>query len=426
MRIPPLPSTHGAGVLVGYSGGLDSTVLLHRLAHDPAIRARGLRAIHVHHGLHPDADAWVLHCERSCAALGVALQVVRVGVNRGSGLGLEGAAREARYAAFAATLSHGEVLALAHHLGDQAETVLLRALRGSGVDGLAAMRGWRPFAGGWLWRPLLDVPRDDLTAYARARGLAWIEDPGNAQDAADRNFLRLRVLPLLRERWPHADGALARSAALAAQASDLLAQSDAAALAAASVQADTLRLEALLRLPRERRARVLRRWIHGLGLPPLPARALARLDDLLGETGQGEVAWSGARARRWRSLLHAGTAPPVLPSDWQCDWDGRHALALPTGGALELIGAARFDTPQQVRARRGGERILLPGRAHSHALKHVLQDAGVPPWQRPAMPLLCAADGAVLAAGDALLSARMHDWLQARGAALRWRPAAMA
>lgn len=426
MRIPPLPLTHGAGVLVGYSGGLDSTVLLHRLAHDPAMRARGLRAIHVHHDLHPDADAWALHCERSCAALGVALQVVRVDVDRGSGLGLEGAARVARYAAFAHALDDHGVLALAHHLGDQAETVLLRALRGSGVDGLAAMRGWRPFGSGWLWRPLLDVPRADLAAYARARGLAWIEDPGNAQDGADRNFLRLRVLPLLRERWPHADAALARSAALAAQASDLLAQADAAALDAASLQADTLRLDALLRLPRERRARVLRRWIQGLGLPSLPARALSRLDDLLDQERPGEVAWSDVRARRWRGLLHAGTAPPALPSDWQCDWDGRQVLALPTGGALELSGATRFDAPLQVRARRGGERILLPGRVHSHALKQLLQDAGVPPWQRPAMPLLCAADGAVLAAGDALLSARMHDWLRARGAALRWRPAAMA
>lgn len=422
---PPCGALPATGRLhVGYSGGLDSSVLLHRLAGDAAARARGLHAIHVHHGLHAEADAWAAHCARTCAALDIPLSVARVAVDRASGQGPEGAARQVRHAAFAARIGAGDVLALAHHRDDQAETFLLRALRGAGVDGLAAMRAWRGFGHGWLWRPLLEIARADLLGYARAHGLAWIEDPGNAGDGPDRNFLRLRVLPLLRERWPHAGAMLAGSAALAAQASDLLAQGDAQALAGARVQPDALQVDALLALPPAQRARVLRHWIQALGLPSLPARALARIDALLADA-PGEAAWSGVRVRRWRGLLHAGRAPAVLPADWRDTWDGARPLALPTGDVLELVGAARFDEPLVVRARHGGERIVLPGRRHSHALKHVLQDAGIPPWRRLAMPLLCAPGGEVQAAGEALLSARMHAWLRERAATLRWHPAAM-
>ncbi|MCC7248835.1 MAG: tRNA lysidine(34) synthetase TilS, partial [Lysobacter sp.] len=219
-----------APVVVGFSGGLDSTVLLHRLAADPAMRAHGLRAVHIDHGLHPDATRWAEHARTVCAALGIECRTITVAVPRESGLGPEASARRARRAAFAEALAAGEVLALAQHRDDQAETFLLRALRASGPDGLAAMRPWRAFASGWMWRPLLDVPRSDLLAYAEREGLQWIEDPSNRDESIDRNWLRHRVLPLLRERWPQADVALARAAALSAEASDLLIEGDDAAL----------------------------------------------------------------------------------------------------------------------------------------------------------------------------------------------------
>ena len=153
-----IPQGATAGpVTVGFSGGLDSCVLLHMLATQASIHERGLRALHVHHGLHADADAWALHCRNACEALGVPLQVVRVEVDRGGGYGPEAAARDARRRAFAETLGEDEVLALAHHRDDQAETFLLRALRASGPGGLAAMRPWRLFGNAWLWRPLLDL-----------------------------------------------------------------------------------------------------------------------------------------------------------------------------------------------------------------------------------------------------------------------------
>jgi len=320
------------------------------------------------------------------------------------------------------------VLALAHHRDDQAETFLLRALRASGPDGLAAMRPWQRFGAGWLWRPLLGVPRTELLAHARARGLRWIEDPSNDDTAHDRNFLRHRVLPLLRERWPAADASLARSAALAAETADLLADGDAGALdAARTPDPATLSVPALSALPPARRARALRRWIAALGLPPLPAQGVAHVErDLLHASTDADAAfaWQGCAVRRWRDLLHAGPRLDPLPPAWRVAWDGRAPLALPGGGALRLEGADGFETPLFARARQGGERIRLPGRAHSHALKHVLQDLGVPPWRRERLPLLSDADGRVQAAGDLVASAALDAWLRARGARLAWRDAA--
>lgn len=417
LALPPPP----AGIerpVVGFSGGLDSTVLLH------ALKARypDVRAVHVHHGLHADAGRWAAHCAEVCAQWQVPLHTVRVRVRRDAGEGLEAAARRARYAAFAEQLADGEVLALAHHRDDQAETFLLRALRGSGVDGLASMRPWRRLRQGWVWRPLLALGREDLLAYAQAHGLRWIDDPSNADVTLDRNFLRHRVMPLLRERWPQADAALARSADLAAEAVDLLDQEDARALAEArTADPHALSRPALSRLPQARRARVLRRWIEMLGLPPLPAEGVARIEaELLAARAdaEAEFAWSGAIVHAWRDLLHADRAGAALPATWESPWDGRLPLVLPDGGTLSLEGAPAFDVPLRARARRGGERIVLPGRAHSHALKHVLQALGVPPWERARLPLLCDDADTVHAAGDLAYSAWFDGWLRERGARL--------
>ena len=410
--------------MVGYSGGLDSSVLLHALANNAGVRANGLRAIHVHHGLHADADAWATHCTRTCAALEVPLLLAHVDVEHHSGLGLEGAARAARHRAFSDALRDGEILALAHHRDDQAETFLLRALRGSGIDGLASMRAWRAHGHAWLWRPLLGLPRDALRAYASDHSLPWIEDPANADDGFDRSFLRTRLLPLLRERWLHADAALARSAALAAQAADLLDIDDARSLAGLRRVERTLDATALLALPAARRARVLRRWIAGLGLPPLPASGVRAIEsDLLQANANAEARfeWAGACVRRWRNLLHADVLRAPLPKDWSCAWDGHLPLQLPTGDRLELWGADAFDAPLRVHARRGGERIALPRRSHHHALKQVLHDHAMPSWERARMPLLSDADGELLAAGDGILSARLEAWLGTHGARLHWR-----
>lgn len=422
-----LPALDDGPLCVAYSGGMDSGVLLHALAALPAARARGLRAWHVHHGLHPQADDWAAHCAANCAALAVPMAQSKVAVARDGGRGPEAAAREARRAAFATGLADGEALVLAHHAGDQAETFLLRALRASGADGLGAMRPLRRFARGWLWRPLLGAPRAVLLDYAQQHALAWIEDASNDDDAFDRNFLRHRVLPVLRERWPHADAAFAMSAALCAESSVLLADGDAAALAGArGSDPDTLRVDRLADLPATRRARVLRRWIEERALPPLPAQGVLGIEqDLISAPADGEAAfaWSGAVVHAWRGLLHAEWQQPALPADWHREWDGHAPLALPGGGSFVLEGASSFDHALRVHARRGGERITLPGRGHTHALKHVLQDLDVPPWLRARMPLLSDGHGVLMAAGDVAYSAAFADWLDERGARLAWRDA---
>ena len=422
-----LKRTNARPLLVGFSGGLDSTVLLHLLSQDPHACRAGLRALHVHHGLHADADNWTTHCQATCDALGIELLVERVVVGDAT-LGREGAARAARHAAFASTLRDDEVLALAHHRDDQAETFLLRALRGSGVDGLAAMRPLRRYARGWLWRPLLEVPRDALRAYATEHGLSWIEDPSNDDASLDRNFLRTQLLPLLRSRWPHADAAFCRSATLSGEATDLLDASDEMALASAREDEATLVANTLRALPAARRARVLRRWVLQRGLPPLPANGIACIErDLLEGRADSEARfeWAGACIQHWRGRLHARAVVPALPLEWSQRWDGTDVLQLPGGATLTLAGVAHFETPMRVHARQGGERIQLPGRSHRHALKHVLQVQGIAPWRRLAMPLLSSEDGVLQAAGDGIVSAALDAWLQAHGARLHWRDSAI-
>ena len=419
---PPFSPIAAAPVCVALSGGMDSMALLRALAADDTVRTHGLRALHVHHGLHPAADDWAAHCLRACDSLGIGCSVERVHVV-GDGLGREGAARAARHAAFARHLRDEEYLALAHHRDDQAETFLLRALRASGVDGLGAMSPLRRFAMGWLWRPWLDVPRARIERYARACGLRWIDDPSNEDASLDRNFLRHHVLPLLREHWPHADAAFAASAMHARDATRLLSVDDETALSACTPdRADTLSIEALLALQPARRARVLRAWIGALGLPPLPAGGLRRIEsDLLAprDDATARFEWHGAVVRSWRGWLHAASVSAPLDLALDLEWDGHAPIGLPHGGRLTLEPSHVLSTPVRVRARRGGERIRLAGRPHSHALKHVLQDLRVPPWTREHLPLLMRGED-VLAAGDIVVSGGFGEELAAAGSRLAW------
>ena len=416
--IEPPDRAPAGRVLVGYSGGLDSTVLLHLLQ---AHHGTQVEAVHVHHGLHPDADAWARHCESCCATFGIPLHVLRVMVSHDSGHGPEQAARNARHAAIAALMQPGDSVAFAHHRDDQAETVLLRALRASGPDGLAAMRPWRNHGNGWLWRPLLDTPRADLLAYAQTHGLTWIEDPSNTDDRFDRNFLRNQVMPLLRSRWPDANGALATVARLQQQAATRLASVDATALDGVIRGDGDLDVPSLRALSPATCAGVLRRWIVARGLPPLPAEGVRRIEsDLLhADAGrEARFAWKDAVVVRWRDGLHAMREHAAWPEGIALQWNGRAPLALPDGRRLRLEPARGFDLPVTVRARAGGERIQLPGRTHSHALKHVLQDLGIPPWERTRLPLLFNPDGALLAAGERVLSAAFKAWLDTHGTRL--------
>lgn len=364
---------------VAFSGGLDSTVLLH------LARRRGLepRAVHIHHGLHPDADAWQSHCERVCAAWELPLEVCRVNVVD-IGHGPEAAARDARMQRFRALLGPGDTLLLAQHQDDQVETLLLRALRGAGLEGLGAMAPSRPLGAGRLCRPLLDQPRQALHDYARTEGLQWIEDGSNADLRFDRNYLRHEILPRIEARWPGYRSTLARSAA----------QLRAAAAALPVEELERRRSPvgdpgfALATLPADSEAakRALRAWLRELRVPPPPAR---RLEVFLSQlrAGRGAQLRCGAYLlQRYRDAVYCYLAlPPVTALERPIS--AGLPLQIPGIGSVVLEGASHASGPWSLRTRRGGERLLQPGGTHL-SLKTLFQGLGIPPWWRDRVPLL--------------------------------------
>lgn len=394
----------GRCVWVALSGGLDSSLLLTLAARAAHRHPRPLYALHVDHGLQAASADFVWHCRRLCDRLGVPLFIERVSVDVTAGRGLEGAAREARYGAFAARLSQEDTLWLAQHRRDQAETWLLAALRGSGVRGLAAMPRARSWAGSRIARPLRDLSRARLEKAAEALGVAWVEDPSNADEMLDRNFLRQRVLPLLESRWPRAEASIAHSATLAGEADDLLAELAELDLAACGGAPGRLALPALKALRAPRRRLLIRYACQRLGLPTPPTARLSALDEQLAarRDAQVQVTWPGAEARCWRESLYLQRPLADLPAGWWVDWDGLAVLETPLGGLAVRLGRRPAGAPSggerahyRVQPRQGGEVLRLAGRGRRD-LKRLLQEAGLPPWRRQA--LLVVWDGDVVAA----------------------------
>lgn len=345
---------------------MDSVVLLHLLKGHP-----GIRAIHVHHGLSPNADAWASFCRRLCRAWKVSLKVCKVKV-QGRGKGLEAAAREARYQAFRKL--EVDVIALAHHLDDQAETVLMNLLRGTGLRGAGGMRRVTPFEGKVLARPLLDVSRQELERHARLHGLAWIEDESNADETLTRNFVRRRLGPLIETRFPQWKRSLARAARLISEKDD-------------------------------RASRLLREYLAARGLK---APSEAKLVEMLKQLGSGasgvRLEHEGETLRVYRNrLVHdAAAASAFSPVPWR----GVRRLEIPalggevrfrpgTGIATEHLDRKNFE----IRLRSGGERLQLHPRRPRRTLKNLFQEAGVPSWERGRMPLLFCGEDLVWAPG---------------------------
>lgn len=382
---------------LGYSGGLDSTVLLHLLC-EMGIE---VRAIHVHHGLSPNADVWQAHCKAMAESLGVAFYARRVLVD--SGGSLEQAARTARYGVFETLLQPGDQLLLAQHGDDQVETFFLRLLRGAGALGLAAMAGSRPLGGATVLRPLLGVSRAQLEAYAREHRLQWIEDESNEDQSLDRNYLRATVLPLLRERWPLRER-VGRAVDNLREAAELLQDLGDADLNLCDRRRErfgqSLELEALRDLPGRRQKNLLRSWLAECGgSMPEAAHLQQALGQALGAADDSCMAVSlgGRVARRFRDRLYlTPPLPEVGEGEWR--WDGRSALALPGGWEL----SADPDWPEgdcRVHFRRGGERAKPVDRQRSQTLKKLLQEVGLEPWLRDRVPLVYRS-GELLAVGD--------------------------
>ncbi|AVI61390.1 tRNA lysidine(34) synthetase TilS [Halomonas sp. GFAJ-1] len=368
----------GRTIWVALSGGLDSSLLLTLAAHVCRDASRPLRAIHINHGLQSAASAFEAHCRLLCDGLGVPLTVVHVVVDS-HGEGIEGAARHARYSAFKQSIPHGDTLWLAQHQDDQAETLLLAALRGSGIRGLAGMPYRRVWEGLTLLRPWLSISRRTLAETAKKLALEWHEDPTNADVAFDRNRLRHQVMPQLQTRWPGAASSLAKSAQHAGEADQLLVEYAASELASLAVGEGCLDTTALGQRSLPRQRLLVRTFCQQLGLPTPPQK---RLDSLLAQLAvstdaQVKVVWLGVEARVWRQRLYLMAALPPLP-DWETAWDGQAGLSTPLGKLMVSMPSSRSMT---LRWRQGGEVIDLPGRGRRD-LKRLLQESGLPPWER--------------------------------------------
>jgi tRNA(Ile)-lysidine synthase len=374
-----------ARIAVGLSGGVDSVVLLHKLRDVP-----GVSAIHVHHGLSRNADAWAAFCRRLCKRLDVPLTVRKVKVVK-RGEGLEAAARAARYEVFKKIPV--EVVALAHNLDDQAETVLMNLLRGAGLRGASGMAAESRFHGKKLLRPLLDTSRSEIEAYARRHGLEWVEDESNADESLTRNFIRHRLGPLLEQKYPRWRENLARAARHFSR--------------------------------KERRAQdLLRNYLSAKGLrAPTEAKLVEMLKQLTSAGRRTLIEHDGARLRVYRGRIvqdraaHAFTPIP---------WKGESRLPVPQlGGELRFRtargkGIAASAKPLRVRLRSGGERLQPDPRRPRRTLKNLFQEAGVPPWERDRLPLLFSGDDLVWVPGLGI-DARYQAGKNAFGVLPEWR-----
>lgn len=418
-QLGPLLPAHST-ILIGLSGGADSIVLLHLLQRLAPQFSWRISALHVHHGISPNADAWAAFCADLCARQDIPLHIEYVDITPLRAQGIEAAARQLRHAAFAAQPC--DFVAVAHHADDQAETVLLQLLRGAGARGASAMpvlnmpkrsliAESEDTPG--LLRPLLHCMRREILDYAAAHALRWIEDESNADDGHPRNFLRHRLLPLLEQRFPAYRTTLTRSARYFAEASelmDVLAEQD----AQGGFDGTTLAVASLAKLDVVRARNLLRWFLRQCGAP-MPDHT--RLEEMLRQScaaradAQVCVAWQDWIVRRYRGRLHACRVLPEVKADWCVAWHGEAQLILPQlGGVLHFVHRAGEGVsleklavaPVTVRLRRGGETLRVHPGSVTHTLKNLLQAQHIPPWQRERLPLLYCGTELVCAVGVAV------------------------
>lgn len=425
--------------LIAYSGGLDSHVLLHLMAQirldHPKIR---LTAIHVNHQLSPHADNWMKHCQKICHELNIPLLTKTIAVKKTPQKSLEAEARNLRYQAFSAELTADTYLLTAHNQNDQAETLLLQLLRGTGLKGLAAMPTVIEFANSFLLRPLLNFSRAELQEYAEKNKLQWIEDESNLNINFDRNFIRHELMPLMQKRWPSAQETLSRTARHCGEAAALLSEFADADLKriegshrAPSVSEwvvfknkakapmvlclrehdkQKLNIHALLNFSLARQRNILREWLYQLAFPtPSEIKILQIQNEIITARADAKplLKWEGTEIRRYQNYLYALKPLPVIDSHWEKNWNLKTPLALPNNLGVLVAEKKRgagylklsVNTQITVRFRREGERCQPAGRVGSHPLKKLMQEWQIPPWQRDRIPLLYANETLIAVVG---------------------------
>jgi tRNA(Ile)-lysidine synthase len=431
------------GFVVALSGGADSSALLAAMAATPTsastlpTQAQGflglpLRAVHIDHGLQAAAAQFREACKSLCEQLDVPLRIIRVDVQIDAGLSMEAAARDARYAALEAQMQPGETLLTAHHREDQAETLLLQALRGAGVRGMSAMPVCRSFGAGWHARPLLDVGQSELREFGRHLESFSSSDPMNEDWRFDRSYLRKAIWPLIEKRWLGAGIALARTAHHMAEAQEMLDM--AAARDVAKLRdGDALSVPGLRVLPPPRRMNAVRFW---LSEACVEAPSTARLSEALRqmfaalEDHQPAIVWGNNALRRYRQRLFLTEADtPALQGakPWKAELGSSLALGANLGTLTwraQPGGLAAHSLPAvlTVRRRSGGETLKPARSAKTQTVQHLCQAQGVLPWMRDALPMVFAGDE-LIAVGDLWLDARRCAPERGPGLGIAWNHA---
>ena len=384
---------------IAYSGGLDSHVLLHTLACLRNQITPKLAAVHVNHGLSQDADSWERHCRAICENYAIELLTFTVDLSERNRQGTEALAREKRYEVFNDLMKGHDLLLIAHHINDQVETMLLQLLRGAGPDGLVGMPQSREFSEGLLLRPFLDTTREEIRDYALKESLDWIEDESNKSNKYDRNFLRNEIIPELLHRWPGALKTISRVIEHQADARNLINEISEIDLPIVCDDEFTkINLSEFENLSHVRRKNVLRTWIKKNNLKIPNASIIENINKEVIRADEDKnpcVKWTGAEVRRYREYLYI--MPSLSPHNVKLvtPWNFKGTLELTSGYlkavSSEGVGIKSTMIPSnnaEIKYRRGGETIKPSGRNHTHELKKLLQEEGVPPWLRDRIPLI--------------------------------------
>jgi len=409
---------------VGFSGGADSTALLHALNEIRAELQAPVQAIHFHHGLNAGADAWQQHCRDFCLERDIEFTSRKLEIRQVSGTSTEEESRNHRYQAIGEILQAGDIYLTAHHANDQAETLFLNLMRGSGMEGLAGIPDLRRLGKGWVARPLLNTRREELEAYLNRHDIAWLEDPSNKDESFDRNFLRNCLFPQLENRWPGVVRRLTRSARTARMTATTLADFLDTHCDALLCDRYKMPLPALLQLEPPMRALVLRQWLRRQEIPALSeARLNEFLRQLASSTGgsQAEVRWGGWQLKLFGQLIWLqGNDIPVLHPG--IGWTAGMTLELGNSVGCLLLRGNEVNIPAgwQVGPRQPGGRIALHEQGARRKLKDLFRESAIPPWMRASIPVLYW-DGEAVAAGDWLIAYRLKNWLETNELDYVWK-----
>jgi len=407
--------------VVAYSGGVDSHVLLHLCKQLNLL----IRAVHIHHGLQDCADEWVKHCQNTCKAMDVDLDVIYVDASKKKGESPEETARKVRYQALQQCLLANEVLLTAQHQDDQAETLLLQLFRSANSAGLAGMPATRTMGEHVHLRPLLSFCRSEIEHFAKQNSLNWVEDPSNLDTAMERNFIRKNILPSLVERWPEVKLQLSTVASL--QASNLNVLEDMAAIDLANALSvptqsnvtvfevvSMLSLDKLKLLSSSRLLNLLRYWIiKTLSIKPTK-NLLEEIECSLINTKQDanpDIVYSGFAFRKFQENLYLIKSNFVSVNLKKLDWQPTDDLNLPElnirltskPSKSHALSNTLLTEFLQVRFRKGGEKFHPAGRQHSQSLKKLFQEGNIPPWERDVIPLVYYGDK-LIAVGELWVS----------------------